>query len=72
MNNNNSWQYSFDNDKNISFCVATLLTGFYEHDLPVDAMNIEAVQSVHNLNRTQVKTAIKKAKQYINKNKKRG
>ena len=72
MNTNNAWQFSFHKDKNISFCIASLLNGFYEDDMPVDAMNIEAIQSVHNLNKRQVKTAIKTAKEYIKKNKERG
>jgi len=66
---NNSWQFSFHEDNNISFCVASLLTGHYEHQMPVDAMNIEAIQSVHNLNKRQVKTAIKTALDYIKNNK---
>ena len=70
--NNDSWQFSFHNDKNISFCVASLLTGYFEYEMPVDAMNIEALQSVHNLNRRQVETAIKTAKEYIKNKKDRG
>jgi len=73
MNTNNAWQFSFHKDKNISFCVASILNGFYEHDAPLDIlMNSDALQSVHNLNKRQVKTAIKTAKEYIKKNKERG
>ena len=33
MNNNkNNWIYSFDNDKNISFAIASVLNGYYEHN----------------------------------------
>ena len=67
---NNSWQFSFHEDKNISFCVASLLTGHYEYEEPVNERNINALCCVHNLNKTQVKTAIKTALNYIKNNKK--
>lgn len=62
---NNSWQFSFHEDKNISFCVASLLTGHYEHELPVNDRSVEAIQAVHNLNKRQVKLALKIAEKYI-------
>lgn len=69
---NNSWQFSFHEDKNISFCVASLLTGHYNYNDPVnsDKRNINALCCVYNLNKTQVKTAIKTALNYIKNNKK--
>jgi hypothetical protein len=67
--NNNSWQFSFHEDKNISFCVASLLTGHYEHELPVNDRSIEAIQAVHNLKKRQAKEAIKVALNYIKNNK---
>ena len=70
--NNDSWQFSFHKDKNISFCVASILTGYFEYQMPVDEKSIEALQSVHNLNRRQVKTAIKTAKEYIKNKKEEG
>nr|BAR32163.1 hypothetical protein [uncultured Mediterranean phage uvMED] len=68
--NNNSWQLSLHEDKNISFCVASLLTGHYEHNVPVNDRLIDALTCVHNLNKRQVKTAIKTALNYIKNNKK--
>ena len=66
----NSWQFSFHEDKNISFCVASLLTGHYEHNRPVSTKYIEALTCVHNLTKRQVKTAIKTALNYIKNNEK--
>ena len=67
MNNNkNHWIYSFDTDKNISFAIASLLNGYYEHNFNIPT-NTQAIQSVHNLNKSQAKTVIKKASEYINK-----
>jgi|TARA_A100001391_G_scaffold6543_3_gene4237 hypothetical protein len=66
MNNNKKhWIYSFDKDKNISFAIASILNGYYEHNYPVDAHNIQAIQSVHNLNKSEAKQVINKAKDYI-------
>ena len=66
MNNNkNNWIYSFDTDKNISFAIASLLNGYYEHNFNIPT-NIQVIQSVHNLNKSQVKIVIKKASEYIN------
>ena len=63
--NNNSWQFSFHKDKNISFCTASILTGYFEYGDHPNEQNINALQSVHNLNKKQVKTAINEAKKYI-------
>ncbi len=66
MNNNKTnWIYSFDTDKNISFAIASLLNGYYEHNFNIPT-NTQAIQSVHNLNKSQAKTVIKKASEYIN------
>jgi len=66
MNNNkNNWIYSFDTDKNISFAIASLLNGYYEHNFNIPT-NTQAIQSVHNLNKSQAKIVIKKASEYIN------
>ena len=65
MNNNkNHWIYSFDNDKNISFAIASVLNGYFEHNyqIPTDT---NAIQSVHNLTKKQAKKVIKKADEYI-------
>jgi DUF1365 family protein len=65
MNNNkNNWIYSFDNDKNISFAIASVLNGYFEHNyqIPTDT---NAIQSVHNLTKKQAKKVIKKADEYI-------
>ena len=32
INNKNSWIFSFDSDKNISFAIASVLNGYYEHN----------------------------------------
>ena len=69
MNNNkNHWMYSFDTDKNISFAIASVLNGYYEHNfnIPTDT---QAIQSVHNLKKSQAKIVIKKASEYIKNNK---
>ncbi len=66
MNNNkNHWIYSFDKDKNISFAIASVLNQYYELNHSF-VKNIEAIKAVHNLNTTQAKKVIKKAKDYIN------
>ena len=66
MNNNkNHWIYSFDDDKNISFAIASVLNQYYELNYSF-VKNIEAIKAVHNLNTTQAKKVIKKAKDYIN------
>ena len=65
---NNSWQFSFHEDKNISFCVASLLKGHYEFEIPINNTSVEAIQAVHNLKKTQVKEAIKVALNYIENN----
>ena len=65
MNNNKDhWIYSFDNDKNISFAIASVLNGYFEHNyqIPTDT---NAIQSVHNLTKKQAKIVIKKADEYI-------
>lgn len=65
MNNNKDhWIYSFDNDKNISFAIASVLNGYFEHNyqIPTDT---NAIQSVHNLTKKQAKKVIKKADEYI-------
>ena len=65
MNNNkNNWIYSFDDDKNISFAIASVLNGYFEHNyqIPTDT---NAIQSVHNLTKKQAKKVIKKADEYI-------
>jgi hypothetical protein len=69
MNNNKEhWIYSFDNDKNISFAIASVLNGYFENEYDF-TNNIEAIQAVHHLNKTQAKKVINKANEYI-KNKK--
>ena len=66
MNNNkNNWIYSFDDDKNISFAIASVLNGYFEHNYQI-SKDTNAIQSVHNLNKSQAKKVIKKAKDYIN------
>ena len=66
MNNNkNHWIYSFDKDKNISFAIASVLNQYYELNYSF-VKNIEAIKAVHNLNTTQAKKVIKKARDYIN------
>ena len=65
MNNNkNHWIYSFDNDKNISFAIASVLNAYYEKNYSF-AKNVEAIQAVHNLNKSEAKKVIKKANDYI-------
>jgi hypothetical protein len=65
MNNNkNHWIYSFDDDKNISFAIASVLNAYYEKNYSF-AKNIEAIQAVHNLNKSEAKKVIKKANDYI-------
>jgi hypothetical protein len=69
MNNNKEhWIYSFDDDKNISFAIASVLNGYFENEYDF-INNIEAIQSVHHLNKTQAKKVINKANEYINKKK---
>jgi len=69
MNNNKkNWIYSFDTDKNISFAIASVLNAYYEKNYSF-AKNTDAIQAVHNLNKTQAKKVINKAKKYINNNK---
>ena len=69
MNNNKEhWIYSFDNDKNISFAIASVLNQYFELNYSF-VNNIEAIQAVHNLTKKQAKEVIKKSKEYINKNK---
>ena len=66
MNNNkNNWIFSFDSDKNISFAIASVLNGYYEHNYPINSHNIQAIQSVHNLIKSQAEEVIKKASEYI-------
>ena len=70
MNNNkNNWIYSFDKDKNISFAIASVLNGYFEHNYNFTD-NIQAIQSVHNLNKLQANKVIKKAKLFIASNNK--
>ena len=65
MNNNkNHWIYSFDNDKNISFAIASVLNAYYEKNYSF-AKNVEAIQAVHNLSKSEAKKVIKKANDYI-------
>jgi len=65
MNNNKDhWIYSFDNDKNISFAIASILNGYYENNFNIPT-NTQAIQSVHNLNKTQAKKVINKANKFI-------
>ena len=65
MNNNKDhWIYSFDNDKNISFAIASILNGYYENNFNIPT-NTQAIQSVHNLNKTQAKKVINKANEFI-------
>ena len=65
MNNNkNNWIYSFDDDKNISFAIASVLNGYFEHNYQI-SKDTNAIQSVHNLNKSQAKKVIKKANEYI-------
>ena len=73
MNNNkNNWIYSFDKDKNISLAIASVLNGYYEYNHNFTD-NIQAIQSVHNLNKLQANKVIKKAKLFIaNNNKYKG
>ena len=69
MNNNKQhWIYSFDTDKNISFAIASVLNAYYEKNYSF-AKNTDAIQTVHNLTKKQVKQVIIKAKEYINNNK---
>ena len=59
MNNNkNNWIYSFDKDKNISFAIASVLNGYYEHNHDF-TNNAEAIQAVHNLSKSQANKLIK-------------
>ena len=60
--------YSFDTDKNISFAIASVLNAYYEKNYSF-AKNTDAIQTVHNLTKKQVKQVIIKAKEYINNNK---
>ena len=65
MNNNKDhWIYSFDDDKNISFAIASVLNAYYEKNYSF-AKNIDAIQAVHNLNKTQAKKVINKANEFI-------
>ena len=66
------WMFSFHEDKNISFCVAGLLIGYYDfkREINYESSIIQANRSVHNLTNKQVKTAIKTALNYIKNNKK--
>ena len=65
MNNNkNHWIYSFDDDKNISFAIASVLNAYYEKNYSF-AKNVEVIQAVHNLNKSEAKKVIKKANDYI-------
>ena len=65
MNNNKDhWIYSFDNDKNISFAIASVLNAYYEKNYSF-AKNADAIQAVHNLNKTQAKKVINKANEFI-------
>jgi|TARA_Y100000033_G_scaffold26786_1_gene25470 hypothetical protein len=65
MNNNKQhWIYSFDNDKNISFAIASVLNGYFENNYQIPN-DTNAIQSVHNLNKSQAKKVIKKASEYI-------
>lgn len=66
MNRQEHWIYSFDTDKNISFAIACVLNQYYKLNYSF-VKNIEAIKAVHNLNTTQAKKVIKKAKSYINK-----
>ncbi len=69
MNNNkNNWIFSFDSDKNISFAIASVLNGYYEHNHDF-TNNIQAIQSVHNLSKSKANKVIKKAKLFIANNK---
>jgi len=69
MNNNKEhWIYSFDDDKNISFAIASVLNAYYEKNYSF-AKNTDAIQAVHNLTKKQAKEVITKSKEYINKNK---
>jgi hypothetical protein len=65
INNKQSWVWSFDEDKNISFVVASLLTGHYEHNCPISERPIHAICAVHNISKTKVKKAIQIANEYI-------
>ena len=65
MNNNKDhWIYSFDNDKNISFAIASVLNAYYKKNYSF-AKNTDAIQVVHNLNKTQAKKVINKANEFI-------
>ncbi len=64
INNKNSWIFSFDSDKNISFAIASVLNGYYEHNHDF-TNNIQAIQSVHNLSKSKANKVIKKAKLFI-------
>jgi hypothetical protein len=65
INNKESWIWSFDQDKNISIVVASLLTGHYEHDCPINERSIDAICAVRNMSKTKVKKAIQIANEYI-------
>ena len=65
INNKESWIWSFDQDKNISIVVASLLTGHYEYDCSINERPIAAICAVHNINKTQAKKAIQLANEYI-------
>ena len=62
--NNNHWIYSFDDDKNISFAIASVLNGYFEHNYQIPK-DTNAIQAVHNLNKSEAKKVIKKANEYI-------
>jgi hypothetical protein len=64
INNKESWIWSFDQDKNISIVVASLLTGHYEHNYPISERPIHAICAVHNISKTKVKKAIQIANEY--------
>tara|TARA_B100001121_G_C18489691_1_gene526657 strand:- start:47 stop:262 length:216 start_codon:yes stop_codon:yes gene_type:complete len=69
MNNDKHlWIYSFDNDKNISFAIASVLNAYYKKNYSF-AKNTDAIQAVHNLTKKQAKQVITKAKKYIKNNK---
>ena len=48
----------------ISFAIASVLNAYYEKNYSF-AKNVEAIQAVHNLNKSEAKKVIKKANDYI-------
>tara|TARA_R100000654_G_scaffold65140_1_gene92960 strand:+ start:321 stop:584 length:264 start_codon:yes stop_codon:yes gene_type:complete len=68
VNNKESWIWKFHEDKNISVAVASLITMYLEAGYDFNknkTQQINSLQSVHNINKTQAKKAIEIANKYI-------